>query len=559
MLRAALGVVLLILLLILIGTGAAAADRPNILFLVAEDMSARVGAFGDPVAVTPHLDALAAEGVRYPNTFTTAGVCAPSRAALVTGVHQISLGAQHMRASSAPGGGYRAVPPPRVKAFPERLRAAGYYTFTALKLDYQFSGVFPESGPFTIWDAEDGGALWRGADEGQPWFGMLNYLETHESGLFQPLGHRPHSFVHLVMQVARAWQYGIPEAVGPVALEAVLLPPYLPDTPAVRADLARHYQNIQQMDAAVGEVLGRLEEEGLADSTIVVWTTDHGDGLPRAKRELYDSGLRVPMIVRWPEAHRPEGAEPGAVDERLVSFVDIAPTFLSLAGASVPDELPGRSFAEPEAPRREYVFASRDRIDEVDDRQRAVRDARWKYIRSWHPEVPGGHPLAYRDNIEMVRELHALHASGELTVDEERWFEPFGGERLFDTETDPHELHDLSAVPEYAAVLARMRGALSDWLTRTPDWSETPEREMVARFEAAGSLEETAAPVIQVAEGRVQLACTTVGASLGYRIDGGPWQLYTGPFAARSGSTVSAKAVRYGWDESAETATHMPK
>lgn len=547
-----------VVLVVLLGAAASAADRPNILFLVAEDLSARVGAFGDPVALTPHLDALAAEGVRYPNTFATAGVCAPSRAALVTGVHQIALGAQHMRSSSAPEGGYRAVPPPDVKAFPERLRAAGYYTFTSLKLDYQFSGVFPGSGPFTIWDAEEGEELWEGAGDGQPWFGMLNFGETHESGLFRPLGTWPHSPLHLLIQVARAWQYGIPRGVGPAALGAVMVPPYYPDTPAVRADLARHYQNIEQMDAAVGDVLARLEDAGLADSTIVVWTTDHGDGLPRAKRELFDSGLRVPMIVRWPAAYRPVGAEPGAVDDRLVSFVDFAPTFLSLAGAPVPDALPGRSFASLEAPAREYVFASRDRIDEVEDRQRAVRDARWKYIRSWRPEVPGGHPLAFRDNIEMVRELHALHLAGALDAEQGRWFAPFGRERLFDTAADPHELHDLSAAPEHAEVLARMRGALSDWLSRTPDWSETSEREMVARFAREGSLGVTAAPAVRVVGGEVEIASET-GASLGYRVDGGSWRLYSAPFEAPPGSTLEAKAVRYGWDESSVVQVRSPE
>jgi arylsulfatase A-like enzyme len=468
-----------------------------------------------------------------------------------------------MRASSAPGGGYRAVPPADVKAFPELLRAAGYVTFTSLKLDYQWSGVYPGSGPFTIWDAEDEDALWSAADPslvqepGRPWFAMLNFGETHESGLFQPLGHWPHSGLHLLVQVARAWLYGVPDEVGPVAPEAVEVPPYYPETPVVRADLARQYQNIEQMDAAVGAVLARLGERGLADSTIVVWTTDHGDGLPRAKRELYDSGLRVPMIVRWPEAYRPDGAEPGSVDERLVSFVDFAPTFLSLAGAPLPERLPGRSFLAPGAPPREYVFASRDRIDETDDRQRAVRDARWKYIRSWHPEVAGGHPLAFRANIEMVRELHALHAGGELSADSRRWFEPFGRERLFDTQSDPHEMRDVSGEPEHAEVLARMRGVLDDWLHRTPDWSETSEAEMVARFEAAGSLGGTAAPAIELAEGRVHLTCATPGASLGYRVDGGSWQLYTGPFEA-PGRKVDAKAVRYGWDESATVRARIP-
>jgi N-sulfoglucosamine sulfohydrolase len=552
-LRAALG----FLVGALVTASAGAADRPHLLLLVAEDMSARVGAFGDPVAVTPHLDALAAEGVRYPNTFTTAGVCAPSRAALITGVHQISLGAQHMRSSSRPSGGYRAVPPPEVKAFPELLRAAGYYTFVTTKLDYQFSGVFTGSGPFTIWDAEDDDALWAGAPDGQPWFGMLNYNETHESGLFLPLGHPPHGFVHFLLQVARAWQFGIPETEGPVAAADVPLPPYFPDTAVVRADVARHYQNIQQMDAAVGEVLARLEADGLADSTIVVWTTDHGDGLPRAKRELYDSGLRVPMIVRWPEAYRPVGAEPGGVDERLVSFVDLAPTFLELAGAPIPEFVQGRSFVAGGLAPRGYVHASRDRIDEVEDRQRAVRDARWKYIRSWHPEQPGGHRLAFRDNIEMMRELWDLREAGELTADQGRWFEPVGEERLFDTEADPHELRDLAGDPGHAEVLERMRSALDAWLARTPDWSETPEAEMVARFEAEGSGRGIAAPAITAREGRMTLASETPGASIGYRLADGPWRLYTGPFAAPAGSTVRAKAVRYGWDESDEVSARI--
>ena len=527
---------------------------PNLLLLVAEDLSARVGAFGDPVAETPHLDALAAGGVRYPNVFTTAGVCAPSRAALVTGRHQIAIGGQHMRAGSRPEGGYRALPPPEVKAFPELLRAAGYHTFTSLKLDYQFSGVWPGSGPRTIWDAEDDAELWASAGS-RPWFGMLNFGETHESGLFAPLGSWPQSLLHLGVQLIRAWQYGIPEPPSAALLAAVSVPAYYPDTPAVRSDLARHYQNVRQMDAAVGRILARLEADGLADSTVVVWTTDHGDGLPRAKRELYDAGLRVPMIVRWPEALRPAGAEPGGADERLVSFVDLAPTLLALAGAPFPDALPGLDFTGPE--RREYVFAARDRVDEVADRQRAVRDTRWKYVRSWHPEVPGGHPLAFRDHLAIAQELHARHAAGTLDAAQSRWFEPFGDERLFDTEADPEELEDLSGDPAHAETRARLRAALDAWLARTGDWSEQGEAEMVARFAREGAGEPTAAPSVAFERGRVTLTSGTEGASIDVSVDGGPWRLYTGPFDAEPGARVRAVAVRYGRDASAETSVTL--
>ena len=217
-------------------------SRPNILLLMAEDMSGRVGAFGDEVAVTPSLDRLAAEGVRYPNTFTAAGVCAPSRAAHITGMHQISFGSQHMRTSSGPLGSYKAVPPPEVKAYPELLRGAGYYTWTGSKLDYQFSHPLAGSGPFTIWDDEGGDGHWRNREPGQPFYGLVNFNITHESGVFTPLGNWPHSFMHLVMQVMRAYTLPSVEENEPVRPGQVLVPPYYPDTPTVRADMARTLQ-----------------------------------------------------------------------------------------------------------------------------------------------------------------------------------------------------------------------------------------------------------------------------------------------------------------------------
>jgi len=532
------------------GPAAAAepAARPNLLLLVAEDLGPRIHAFGDPVAVTPSIDRLAAEGVRYPNAFTTAGVCAPSRAALIMGMHQISIGAQHMRASSRPGGGYASVPPPDVKAFPELLRAAGYYTFVTEKLDYQFSGHATGSGPFSIWDAEGDAALWRGREPGQPFFGMLNFLETHESGLFLPLGNVPHSPIHFGIQLLRAWRYGFPRDDEAVSPEAVQVPPHLPDTPTVRAEIARHYQNIRRMDAAVGAVLARLAADGLLDSTVVVWTTDHGDGLPRAKRELFDSGIRVPLVVRWPARWRPAGAAAGGSDERLVSAVDLAPTFLELAGVTPPASLHGRSLLS-DTP-NPYVYASRDRIDEVPDRQRAVRDARFKYMRSWRPELPGAHPLAFRDDLESMRELRALAAAGALAPAVQRWFEPNGSERLFDLRADPDELHDVSADPAFAGELARLRAALDAWLARVGDWSREPEDAMVARFEPAGERVRTPPPCVERAAERLVIETSTAGASLGYRIDGGRWRLYTGPVRVPASARVEAKAVRYGWLES---------
>lgn len=531
-------------------TSAQTPSRPNILLLMAEDMSSRVGAVGDDVAVTPNLDALAAQGVRYTNTFTAAGVCAPSRAAHILGMHQISSGTQHMRSSTRPEGGYYSVPPDDAKAYPELLRAAGYYTYTDDKLDYQFSSVFAHSGPPTIWDIEGASAPdWDKRAQGQPFFGFISFLVTHESGVFPPLGNMPNSAVQFLMQVMRWYRLDdpMPSVVSP---KDIAVPPYYPDTETVRTDMARHYDNIAYMDAEVGAILDQLEAAGLAESTIVIWTTDHGDGLPRAKRELFDSGIKVPMIIRWPEAYRPEGVKPGAIDERLISFVDLGPTILSLAGVPVPANMQGRNFIAKDAAPNKYIYASRDRIDELMDRQRAVRDTRFKYIRSWYPDVPGGTDLEFRNNIDMVHEMRVMYDAGQLNAVQQQWYQPPGKERLFDLALDPFEIDDVSGNPQYQTVLQRMRGEMDAWLTRAGDWSDEPEAAMVARFEPGGERQVTPAPTLSLEEGALVITPAAAGHSLEYRIDGGRWQLYSDPVSVNKNIVIEARAVRYGWEES---------
>lgn len=544
---------------VLLTSAASAAEpeeRPNILLLTAEDLSPRIGAFGDAAAQTPNLDRLAAEGVRYPNTFTTAGVCAPSRAALITGVRQTALSAQHMRAGRL--GGFRSVPPGEVKAFPELLRRAGYFTFTTAKLDYQFSSTFPGSGPFTIWDRETFNELdGPSAPKDQPFYGQINYNVTHESGVF-PVSW-PRNVVHAFMLLTRiGFRFSYDDVMDPADMQ---VPPYYPDTETVRRDMARHYENIRIMDEQVGETLAALERDGLADSTIIIWTTDHGDGLPRAKRSLYDSGLRVPMIIRWPERFRPDGVKPGTVDERLVSFVDLAATILSLAGVPPPEWMDGQVFAGRNAstPRR-YVFASRDRLDEHPDRARAVRDERYKYIRNYAPGTPGALDLAFRNNQDLMREMRALYDEGKLDPTQRLWFEPRPTDELYDTWEDPHEVVNLAKDPAHQATLHRLQSALDDWMAERPDLSEIPEEQMIEERWPGGVQPETEPPEIQIAPAagddvRVSLHSSNQEASLGYRlIDGtgnaGAWKIYTDPFTVRLGTTIEARAVRYGWAES---------
>lgn len=538
--------------------------RPNILFLFADDMSSHVGAFGDSAAVTPNLDKLAYEGVRFTNTYTTASTCAPSRAALLTGVHQIATGTQHMRSSDSPDiGSYKSVPPEHIKAFPELMRAAGYYTYTNDKLDYQFSGSMSNTGPFSLWDAQGSSPFtlwdaknkrrtsWEDRAEGQNFFGLVNFLVTHESAVFEPLGHWPNSLVHLIMQIMhKLGDYEVGK--GPVTAQQITVPPYYPDTAIVRDDIARYYNNIYQMDLMIGKIVADLEAQGMLDNTIIIWTSDHGDGLPRAKRSLFDSGIKVPMIIRWPEGYRPSHLQPGGVDSRMISFVDLMPSILNMAGVSVPKHAVGKNFLLAKS-QREAIFASQDRITAVYDRQRAIRNERYKYIRSWYPQQPLGFSDDFRINQNMMREMLSLFKAGKLNKAQESWFKPPGEEQLYDTLEDPYELKNLAGDSRHRTIKQRMSNELDKWLEETGDWSEQHEVDMVDGFLINGLQGITKVPEIKPQGRNISITCDTPGASIGYQIDGGAWQVYDQPFATEPGITVTAKAVRYGWHESDET------
>ena len=513
--------------------------QPNILVLMAEDLSPRIGAYGDSYAQTPNIDELAERATLYTHAFTTAGVCAPSRAAFITGQHQISFGGQHMRSSTGPLGLYYAQPAPEVRAFPEILRAHGYFTFTDTKLDYQFSGIRAHSGPFTIWDLENASdTAWRERAPNQPFFGLINFIETHESGVMRQTGEM-YSASHAASVGMRKPITALREKVSDPELAP--LPPYFPDTPETRADVARHYDNIHLMDKRVGRILRALEEDGLLAKTIVIWTSDHGDGLPRSKREVLDSGTRVPLLISKP-------GEPPTRSDQLISFVDFAPTFLRWAGITPPAWLHGQSIDEAH---RRYVFSSRDRIDEVRDRQRSARSARYRYIRSWFPNVPGGHALNYRDNIDMVQAWRARFAEGVLSTAQAKWFEPVGTEQLYDLTEDPYELTNLAQSKAHIKVINEHRSALDSFLTRVGDTSDQPEEIMRDAFLENGAVRQTPAPTASLDDkGNLHLR-SAIGASIGYRITEGRWKLYTNPIPkADLVKEIDTKAVRYGWRES---------
>jgi len=534
-------------------------SRPNILWISNEDMSPRLGVYGDTMARTPVLDRLARESVRYTHAFTTAPVCAPSRAAIITGMYQTAIGAQHMRTTEdrvpeLPGP-YLAVPPFYVKAFPEYLRAAGYYTSNRAKTDYQF-GV-----PFTIWDDLGRTAHWRNrADKSQPFFSVFNIEVTHESQIFPSSPARK----------------GKPLVTDPAEIK---VPPYYPDTPAVREELARVYDNIADMDAQVGEILKQLADDGLADNTIVFYWSDHGDGVPRAKRSLYDSGLRVPLMIRWPDKLG-STVKPGSVSADLVSFVDLAPTVLALAGVDVPAHLQGRVLVGPRASAPPgFVFAARDRMDIEYDMMRSARDARFLYIRNFSPELPYAGHIIYRNQSAIMQEWFRLQAERKLSGPAALWMRTHRpAEELYDTQADPHQIHDLSAEPAHAATLARMRLALREWMARVGDQGLLNEAEMIQRMWPGGVQPETAPPYIvprRTTEAparpasiridgptEVVIYVPTQGASIGYTTEEGPspaWRLYTGPILVDAPMTLRARAIRYGYKESAETRVTFTK
>jgi arylsulfatase A-like enzyme len=527
--------------------------RPNILWISNEDMSPHLGAYGDALARTPVLDRLARESIRYTHAFTTAPVCAPSRAAIITGMYQNAIGAQHMRTTEdrvpeLPGP-YLAVPPFYVKAFPEYLRAAGYFTSNRAKTDYQFGE------PFTIWDDLGPDAHWRNrTDLSQPFFSVFNLMVTHESQIFPTSPARK----------------GKPVVTDPARIQ---VPPYYPDTPLVRQELARMYDNIADMDSQVGEILKQLDADGLADNTIVFYWADHGDGVPRSKRSLYDSGLRVPLMVRWP---RMSPAIAGSVNDQLVSMIDLAPTVLAMAGVEIPAHLQGRVLVGPKATSApEFVFGARDRMDIEYDMMRSARDSRFLYIRNFAPEQPYAGHIIYRNQSAIMQEWLRLQAERALTGAAALWMRTSRPvEELYDTAADPHQIHNLAGDMPHRQTLERMRKAVGDWMARINDQGLVNEPEMIQRMWPGGVQPDTAQPFIVPrrdldapsrresiavdAPMEVVIYVPTQGASIGYTTDAGPaakWHLYTGPIRVDAPMTLRAKAIRYGYKESVETRT----
>jgi arylsulfatase A-like enzyme len=429
-------------------------DRPNILWVVSEDTSPLLGCYGDPLAHTPTLDRLASKGVLFERCFAQP-VCAPSRFALITGMYAAMCGpAEHMRAQGNI--------PPWLKGFPAYLRKIGYYTSNNAKTDYNAPINMKEA-----WDESSRNAHWRKRpDAQQPFFSVFNHEVTHESCLF-PLD---------------KGDLGLP----PLDPARVRIPPYQPDTPELRADWARQYNCIRVMDGQIADKLRQLEQDGLAENTIVFYYGDNGGVTARSKRFLQRSGTHVPLIVYFPPKWRHLApAAPGSRIKDPVSFVDFAPTVLSLAGATIPDYMMGRAFAgAAKAPPNQYVFCTRDRMDERYDMIRSLMDSRYLYIRNYRPELPyvqrSSYPFQARGYQSWAREA----AAGRLTPATAQFWGEKPTEELYDMAADPDNVRSLVKDPAHRETLDRMRAELKRRVLAIKDNGFIPEGSPLEGYDA---------------------------------------------------------------------------
>lgn len=522
-------------------------EKPlNIIWISCEDIGPILSTYGNEAINTPNIDRIAAEGVKYTNAYSTVGVCAPSRFSIITGMYPARLGAHNMRTgnhnnfkspedvfhkldkgitdkSGRNVPEYEVVTPSYVKLFPEYLRAENYYCVNDNKCDYQFNA------PFTTWDDVLGGGSYKNAPKGAPFFYVKNFYTTHES---------------------RIWlRKDKPMTVNP---SEVPIPDYYPDIPVVRRDIARKYSNIEALDKEVGQLLKQLETDGVLDNSIIFFWSDHGGNLLRQKRAVGNSGLHVPLLIRYPNGFRA-----GEVDDRLVSLMDLGPTVMSLLGIAPPEHLDGKAFAgEYEQAPRKLIFGSADRFDESTDMQRSVLDGRFVYIKNFMPELPLIYRNKYREQIPMNAKLIALNQEKKLRGNASYIFmNTKPKEEFYDLQNDPYEVHNLADDPKYSKKIEGYRLALKGWQSEIGDKGFIPEHDLIKSF-----WPEMKQPITENVTfekdktGTLKLNSSTTGASIGYQIGDGIgtnyWNLYYKPIRIDKNQKVVARAIRIGYKTS---------
>lgn len=451
---------LILFLLLFLGLNACnkqkeVSDQPNILWITIEDLTPMLGCYGDPVAVTPTIDKLAANGVKYTNAFATAAVCSPARSALITGVYATTLGTQHLRSETKV--------PELIKPLPKYLRESGYYCSNNGKEDYNFELN-------DVWNESSKKAHWRNRNPGQSFFAVFNFETTHQSRIFGSDSIYSKRFEKYIPQIERT---------NPGDIQ---LPSYFFDAPQIRKLWARYYDNVQIVDLQIAELLAQLEADELIDNTIIFFYSDHGTGMPRGKRALYDSGLKVPLIIVAPEKYQKRyHLEPGETSDRLVSFVDFAPTMLNMLDINIPEFMQGLPFLGSYSDKEnKLVFATSDRVDEAYEAVRSVRTENFRYVRNFLPHLPLIQPNYYSDQSEIMKEVYAaLHSDKPMTEDQKSmWLAKRPVEELYEISNDPDETNNLADVPKYQHMLKKLRQENMNVMLKTNDSGLAPEAYM---------------------------------------------------------------------------------
>jgi uncharacterized sulfatase len=431
----------------------AESSRPNILWITSEDNGPHLGCYGDEYATTPHLDSLANTSLLYRTCWSNAPVCAPARTTIITGVYPTSTGAQHMRSN--------VKMPAFMKMYPQILREAGYYCTNNSKEDYNLIK------PGQVWDESSRKAHWKNRKTDQPFFAIFNHTISHESQIRNKID--PKNNIHDPAKVR--------------------VPAYHPDTPEVRKDWAQYYDRLTMMDEKCGQNLKELEEAGLVDDTIIFYYGDHGSGMPRSKRWPYNSGLHVPLIVHIPEKFknlRPNDYKAGGETDRLTSFVDLAPTLLSLIDIKPPEWMQGHAFAGKfDAGPQPFIYGYRGRMDERYDMVRSVTDGRYVYIRNYMPHKIYGQYIQYMFQTPTTRVWHERYLAGKLNDHQATFWQRKAPDELYDLRNDPDEVDNLARSKQHQEIRERLRKAQQDLAIRIRDLGFLPEGEMHVRAEGS--------------------------------------------------------------------------
>ncbi len=520
-------------------------EKLNVIWISCEDMGPVLSTYGVKEISTPNIDKLAEEGIKYTNAYSTVGVCAPSRFSIITGMYPARLGAHNMRTgnfytykdpdkltykqnkgvvdkSGINVPEYEVVTPTNIKAFTEYLRNENYYCINNNKCDYQFNS------PFTAWDEVSGNISYEDRPENTPFFYVKNLMVTHES---------------------RIWL----RKNEPITVDKNILkiPAYYPDIPEVRNDIAIKYSNIQEMDRQVGEIISDLEKNDLLDKTIIFFWSDHGGNLLRQKRAVGNSGLKVPLIIRFPDGYRS-----GEVDTRIVSLMDLGPTTMSILGIKPPSFLDGKAFlGKYKTKPRNYAFGSADRFDESTDMQRSVIDGRFVYIKNFMPELPLIYRNKYREQVSMNKKIIQMDKDDELIGDSKYIFmKSKQDEELYDLKFDPYEVNNIANNPDYKDKLIELRNALNSWQYEIDDKGFINESKLINEFWPNMTQPVTKPVEITVSDNVISLKCETMGASIGYQIGAQigsqNWKLYNKPFNLLSNQKLATRAIKIGYKAS---------